>query len=271
MRRLRLLCVAALTLAALVPPAVSAAIAPGCTAARPTFVGGTIRGYPDGRAVNTHIGVVIADAAHRRLNPDGTLDTDGGYSWVDMLNPTAPASGTTDPSAVSAWGRCVSGLATSFAAEAYPKRPGGDTDKSRYGATAYYRGTFTVGQRLAVGLRLPQTWQCCGANTGGVAGYIWYAGRPVPAASVSRVRAFPLSSGSACGIEGFSAAADALGTNTRTYYRVDYLAAGQCWAPSQGYSLQLTCHLVCGKVDSNVAVRISIVRGQRPRRDVYFQ
>jgi predicted secreted Zn-dependent protease len=74
----------------------SATVAPGCTAAAPTFVGGTIRGYPDNRFVDTHIGILILDGSNRHINPDGSPNTSGGYSWIEMLNHNVAATGTTD-------------------------------------------------------------------------------------------------------------------------------------------------------------------------------
>ena len=265
-----------------VPMAPAQAIAAGCTADRPTFVGGTLVGYPDGRALDAHIGVSVGykDSAGRLhvVLPDGSPNpsTNGDYSWVDHLNPTAPATGTTDPAAQRTWGQCVWGGVTVFYAEVYPKAPVDAThdvahqrtDKSRYGSTAYYGGTVTGGQKLNVGLRAPVTWQAGGCCTGGVQGYVTYGGQPVPASSVTRVRAFP-GPGSQCGIEGYSAAADALVSATgpdRTYYKADYLAGGQCGATSQAYSLQVSA--VVGGMTRNFSRRIYVTKGSWPRVDV---
>jgi len=275
----------ALTLIGLLQ-APAAAIAPGCTAKQPTFVGGTLAGYPDGRALDAHIGVSVGyrDSAGRLhvVLPDGSPNpsSNGDYSWVDRLNPTVAAAGTTDPAAARTWGMCVWGGVTVFYAEAYPKAPVDAThdqahqatDKSRYGSSAYYAGTVVGGQRLNVALRLPVTFQAGGGNTGGFQGYITYRGAPVPAASITRVRAFP-GPGGACGVEGYSAAADQLASAAnpaRTFYRVDFLAGGRCGATTQTYSFQVTCHLVCGAVNRLFVRTVPVLGGRWPRIDVAF-
>lgn len=270
---------AALMLIGLAQSPAAAAIAPGCTAKQPTFVGGTLVGYPDGRALDAHVGVSVGyHDSNGRLHvvlPDGSPNpsTAGDYSWVDRLNPTVPATGTTDPAAQRTWGMCVWGGVTVFYAEVYPKAPSADpatqrTDKSRYGSTAYYAGAVTAGQRLNVGLRAPVTWQAGGCCTGGVQGYVTYAGRYVPASAVTGVRVFP-GVGSACGIEGYSAAADVLVSATgpdRTYYKVDYLAGGRCGAATQPYGLQVTA--VVGGVVRKFWKPVSVAAGRWPRIDV---
>jgi hypothetical protein len=146
------------------------------------------------------------------------------------------------------------------------------TDFTRYGDTAYYYGRLTIGGRNLFGLRLPTIFQQ-GGNTGGVQGYIWHAGKSVPASAVSKVRAFTQQPGPVCGVEGLAASAAALGSATnpdRTYYRTDYLSAGQCSAPWQLYSLQVTCHQVCGATDRTVALLVRVVRGRWPRVDIQF-
>ena len=261
----------------------AAAIAPGCTAARPTFVGGTIVGYPDGRALNVHIGVSVGyrDATGRLIvvAPDGgpADPTLANYSWIDYLNQFVPATGTTDPAADRTWGMCVAANVRVFYAEAYPKAPGPDlltqrTDKSRYGAAAYYAGTVTPGTRLNVGLREPVTWQAEAGNTGGLQGYITYQGRPVPVANVARIRAFP-GPGAPCGVEGFSAAADQLqgsADGLRTYYKMDYLAGGRCGATYQAYNFQVTCTAVCGAATRVFVRAIKVTKAKWPRFDVTF-
>lgn len=254
--------------AALVTPA-SAAAAPGCPAGRPTRVGGTIRGYPDGRALNTHIGLALTDRPGHLVTVDGAPA--GGYAAVFKLNPDYPPTGLATGEVN--WGTCVAATVTQAFAEAYPKRPGEITDLSRYGRTAYYRQPVTPGATVSMGLRLPVTWQADHGNTGGVHGYVWYQGHRVPPSAITRVRAFPYNSGSACGIEGYSAAADQLVASTdglRTYYLVDYLAGGQCGALTQPYSLQLDCTAVCGKATASVNLRVGVARGRWPRLDIHF-
>ena len=271
-----LLC--ALILAGLTQSPAHAAIAPGCTADRPTFVGGTLAGYPDNRALDAHIGVSVGykDAAGRLhvVLPDGSPNpsTNGDYSWVDRLNPTVAASGTDDPAAARAWGQCVWGGVTVFYAEVYPKAPGDPatqrTDKSRYGSTAYYAGPVSAGQQLNVALRAPVTWQAGGCCTGGLQGYITYAGQYVPASAVTSVRVFP-GAGAPCGVEGYSAAADQLVSAAgpdRTYYKVDYLAGGRCGAATQAYGLQVTA--VVGGVVRKFWKPVAVASGRWPRVDV---
>jgi hypothetical protein len=262
----------------LAAPASQAAVAPGCTAAQPTRVGGTIRGYPDNRYVDTHIGIQVTDVAGRTISPTGTL-VKGGYSWIEMLNNNVSATGTTDSTiATDKWGRCVTANARSVYIEAYPKRADQVpaiqvTDQSRYGETAYYGGKITPGAVNTIGLRLPATYQATGGNTGGLQGYLWHAGQYVPAGAITRVRAFTQQPGPTCGVEGLAASAEALASATgpnRTYYKVDFLSAGQCGAPYQVYSLQMTCHLACGATDRNVATLVGVRRGQWPRVDVVF-
>jgi hypothetical protein len=253
--------------------------------AQPTYVGGTINGYTDGRALDVHLGVWVGSsdatgAYVATLYPDGTpTGPDAGYSWIDKLNPTVAAGGTTDPAATNVWGACVSSAVTRFDVEVYPKAPQDPdptvpqvTDKSRYASVAYYRGAVTPGTSTNLALRVPVVYQDGGGNTGGLQGYITYNGAYVPASAITRVRAFP-GDGAACGIRGFSAAADQLTTASgpdRTYYRMDYLVAGQCGSVAQHYSLQLTCHLYCGATDRDFKSDVAIKRGITPRFDIHF-
>jgi hypothetical protein len=273
--------IAAFAAVIFVAPA-QAAIAPGCTFARPSFIGGTLVGV-DGRALDAHMGVAAGyrDSAGRfhPLKPDGSPADPamGGYSWIERLNPTLPATG--GDVGDRTWGMCVARALRTFYAEAYPKDPVDAThdpvhqvtNKERYGSSAYYAGTVTVGQKGDTLVRLPTTYQANGGNTGGLQGYITYRGHPVPTISITRVRAFP-GPGAPCGIEGFSAAADRLATGAtgRTYYKMDYLAGGRCGATYQGYSFRVTCHSVCGGGDKVYTRAISITRARWPRIDVAF-
>lgn len=263
----------ALAATAMIGAAKAAAIAPGCTATQPTFVGGTIRGYPDGRALDVALGVEITDSSHHMLWPDGSLGYAGDdYSWKEFLNTTVAATGTESSSASYRWGRCVTAKASRFYVEMYPKNTAGVTDNSRYGSASYYNGVLTPGANVEVALRLPLIHQL-GGNTGGIQGYISYSGKSVPTSAVTTVVAFTYSPGNACGIEGFSAAATVLGNGTspdRTYYKVDYLAGGQCGAPYQAYYLKLRCHLMCGAVNNLWAQTVHVVNGHWPRVDVIF-
>lgn len=287
-RRLGAVVAAAAAAVALAPSTAHAAVSPGCTAKQSTWIGGTLTGYPDNRALDAHIGVSVGykDSAGRLhvVLPDGSPNpsTVGDYSWVEHLNPTVAATGTDDPAADRTWGMCVWGGVTVWYAEVYPKAKcvactaegiaGQRTDKSRYGSTAYYAGTASAGQTVNVALRAPVTWQAAGGPTGGLQGYITHAGKPVPASALTRspgrIRAFP-GAGAACGVEGYSAAADQLATSAdglRTYYRLDYLAGGRCGAASQAYSFQVSA--VIGGVTRSYARQVSVTAGRWPRIDV---
>lgn len=252
------------------------AIAAGCTADKPTYVGGTIVGYPNNYALNAHIGTSVgyydSSGKLRIVMPDGTpnTSTQGDYSWVDRINSDLPASGA--PTGNKTWGTCVSSKVTVFFSEIYPKAPGPDpltqrTDKSTYGSSAYYSGRVSVGQRLNLLLRAPVTYQAGNGNTGGIQGYVFNGTGYLPAANITGIRAFP-GPGSSCGVEGYSAAADRLGSATnpdRTYYKLDYLAGGQCGASYQSYLIQVNTNI--GKTYSRV---VNIVKGQWPRVDIHF-
>jgi len=272
----------ALILVGLSSGTAQAAVTPGCTTDRPSYVGGTLVGVPDGRALDAHIGVTVGYKSGTRfvvLAPGGGPGDPAlaGYSWIDHLNPGVPAAGTSDPAAQRTWGMCVAANVRLFYAEVYPKAPSSDpatqrTDKSRYGSTAYYGGAVSPGQRLNVGLRAPVTFQAGAGNTGGVQGYITYRGTPVPAGNIRWVRAFP-GPGATCGVEGYSAGPDQLTTAagpTRTYYRLDYLVGGQCGAATQSYSFQVTCVSVCGAASRTFIRSIAVAKGKWPRLDVAF-
>lgn len=257
-------------------------ISPGCPADRSTFIGGDVYGIPDNRAIDAHIGVSVGykDAAGKLhvVMPDGSPNpsTAGDYSWVDRINPDVPATGTTDASATRRWGQCVWGGVTVWYAEFYPKapvdadhdQPNQVTDKSRYGSTAYYSGQVTEGATVDVPLRAPVTFEADPAgNTGGLQGYITYAGHPIPTTPKPRMRAFP-GPGVTCGVEGYSAAADqiATGATGATYYAMRALAGGQCGYPSQNYSFQVSA--VIDGVTRSFVRQVSITKGQTPRMDI---
>jgi hypothetical protein len=265
----------------------SAKIAPGCTPDKPTFIGGTFVGYPDNRALDGHIGVSVGykDSTgkfHDVIEDGSPIPNPGNYSYVEHMNSTLPATGS--DVGIRNWGRCVAPNVTTFYFEGYPKDPPDlndpkhntietqKTDKIRYGTSAYYNGTVTAGQTLNVLLRLPVTYEAGGGNTGGIQGYITYHGQYVPKENITSVRAFP-GSGVTCGVEGYSAAADSLTTSTnpnRTYYKLNYLAGGQCGATVQYYSFQMTCITVCGVARKTFVKRIGITKGLIPRFDVAF-
>jgi hypothetical protein len=263
-----------------------AVVAPGCTTAKPTFIGGTLVGSPDGRALDAHVGVSVGnrDSAGklRILTAEGTLNPTGAvdYSYIEKLNPTVPATGTSDPEADRTWGQCVAANITEYHIEVYPKDPVDPdnptapqrTNKTRYGSTAHYTGAVSAGQNVQLAMRAPVNYQSGGGNTGGVQGYVTYQGRYVPREHISRVRAFP-GPGSGCGIEGYSAAADSLLTlpsPDRTYYKLDYLVGGQCGATYQRYNLQVVCAVYCGATSKMFSRSVYVTKGKWPRLDVAF-
>jgi hypothetical protein len=168
---------------------------------------------------------------------------------------------------------CVASNVNTYFAEVYPKNPGvpgsQTTNKSTYGSTAYYSGVVSVGQRLNLLLRAPVTFQAGNGDTGGFQGYIRNGTGFISAANITGIRAFP-GPGSNCGVEGYSAAADvkiSVANPNRTYYKMDYLAGGQCGAPYQTYLIQATCS--CG-VTKHFSRNVNVVKGQWPRVDIVF-
>lgn len=252
--------------------------APGCPASRPTFLGGRIQGYPDGRAVNVLIGVNHKDSRGRTVNVDGVPCTSAGsacpagYTWTEAVNRTLSPRGSTSPQLDRTWGRCVGRAVVLTTVEVYPKAPNGLTDKVRYGAAGHFNQRLAVGGRNDILLRVPQTYQAGGGNTGAVSGVLTYRGRPVPARYVTRMRAFPATNGAACGVEGFTAAADVLrtGSTGTTYYRLDYLAGGQCGARTQRYVIQADCRTVCGAPVRAVSRYADVARGRATHVDLPF-
>ncbi len=230
------------------------AVAPGCPSDHPTAIGGSIYGYPDNYSLNAMIGFDMK-AGSRTVNKDGVPPTTPGYGYIDTVNPTLPTTGSGDLGLDRHWGRgdgtaslCVSGTIDSIYLEVYPRSPTGlggvlQTDKSRYGGSAHYRQPITPGANNQIALRLPLS-DDLGGNTGLVNGYLTYNGGPIPAADITRTRAFTLGGGPDCGVEGFSAGADELGlstSGTRTWYKIDRLAGGRCGAAAQRYSIQIDC------------------------------
>jgi hypothetical protein len=259
--------------------------AAGCDSAHPTRLGGEIYGYPDRRAVNALIGVdAKADGVqvdrHGRRRGDPRADFCAGYSWCIRVNPDVGPEGTTAPDAVRVWGAsedgCVSATIDEVFIEIYPQAKddsgGFSTNFTRYGAVCHYYQPIIPGGDNRVLLRLPVRHEL-GGNTGYVNGYITYRGGPVPDPERNLViRAFSLGRGPECGVEGFAASAEKLGqgsAGTATYYRTPPLAAGRCGAPSQRYSLQVTCKLPAGSNRRQIK-QVDIVRGRGQRIDFAF-
>ena len=278
----RLIHVAGVGLMVVLATAVSArpalAVAPGCDSNHPTFIGGPIYGYPDGRTLNALIGLDLVDSSNRKVDLNGVPCAAGGscpsgYSAVEHINPDLPPEGSTDTTLDRAWGRCASSKITTGFFEIYPKNESGVTTKTRYGAAAHYRQPIIAGTAYNILLRLPVTFEAAGGNTGMVNGYITYNGHKVPPENITRGRAFTLASGPECGIEGFSASADVKTYSASldaTYYRVAYLAGGRCGADSQRYELQIDCSSFCGQAKRTIERQIDISQGSGVRVDIPF-
>lgn len=271
MRRLVLILAAAALAVGLLPAApASAAVAPGCTSARPTSLGGPVYGS-DGRSLNVVIGIDLRDAYNRKVNPDGTVSTTAGYSYRHHVNPTIPAEGSEDRSLTRRWGStgggvlCLSAKVRSAWIELYPSTPErySKTSKVRYGGAAHHNQPLVAGGRHdSILLRTPLR-RDLGGITGSVHGYLSYQGKAIDPKNITRARAFPRTPGAQCGIEGFSASADQIAisaTGTKTYYRLDYLAGGKCGAATQRYVIQIDC--VCGGVKRTLSREVDVATGR---------
>ncbi|HZM80720.1 MAG TPA: hypothetical protein VFC19_33775 [Candidatus Limnocylindrales bacterium] len=248
-----------------------------CPSGQPTFLGGTLHGWPDDRALNALIGVDQKDSAGRKVDamgvPCGQAGSAccGGYSWCDTTNPDIPPEGSDDPALDRSWGRCVAANVVQAFIEVYPKNQAGVTTKTRYGAAAHYYQPITPRATHNIGLRLPVTFEAGDGNTGGVHGYLTYLGHRIPPENITRVRAFTHGRGPECGVEGFSAAADELGYSASldaTWYEVGFLAAGRCGAATQTYTLYWDC--VCGGVKRTQSRVVDVAKGAYPRVDISF-
>jgi hypothetical protein len=228
----------------------TAAEAAGCTR-----LTGTIKGS-DGAAVNAQIGVDL-------VSPDGQLmrvaGYDGPYGITPVnVNPGLPATGSAPKGHDLSWSTGCFGIpagAGQLAVEVYPKAPvrGRPTDKSKYGAVEIHGITAQAGT-IATNLVLPvRAGNGHQGNTGNIDGYVHYNGHPLPGADVNgnkqfKVKLWPVDTSSTCGSHGWSADSDNDWTDDPTgFFQVDALAAGQCGATSQAYTIHLECDsTVCG-------------------------
>lgn len=257
-----------------------------CKAPRDSWVGGAVVGS-DGRALNVLIGADMRDMAN-----DAKVDLDGvpcewpdggrrgsccgGYSWCFNPNTNIPASGSTDAGASRKWGRCFGGNVKSIWFELYPKNPLGKTEKSRYGSAVHHNQPVVKHGTTDVPMRLPLTYEAGNGNTGTIHGYVTCNGHaiadlPDGGSGITRVRAWSREAGTDCGIQGFSASADAKGKSASldaTYYRVSYLAGGQCNAPSQAYTVFIDA--MCGGSKQTLQKIVSVSKGTAPRVDFAF-
>lgn len=249
------------------------AVAPQCTTALPTHIGGNIYGYPDVSAINAYIGYDLR-ANGVKVDPNGNPRS-GGYTFEEWVNPTLPATGA--PVGSMTWGLCVASNITDVFLEIYPRNPSGATDRSRYGGASHYRQPIASGMDNSILLRLPVRYEVGYNVTGYVNGYITYAGRKVDPAKITRVRAFSNGSGPQCGVEGFQADADSLAYSTNpmldaTYYKIGVLAGPRCGAEtSQSYSVTIECTDVCGRAGKYAITKtIGITNGAGQRLDFNF-
>jgi hypothetical protein len=264
------------------PLAPAARAAAGCDAAHPTWIGGLIAGYPDNRAVNAQIGVVVTDSSGASVDSDGHRYGTAGahfcglYSWCDFVNKSIAVTGSTDPNADYDWGACVAANVTAMHAEVYPKINVSwyavRTDFTRYGAAAHYGQAITKGATNTIALRLPVHYEADRASgqTGSIVGYVKFRGKAVAASRITRVRAFSTGKGPQCGIEGFAPGATKLAVQSvGTYFQVSYLVAGRCGQSNQRYWLSVDC--TCDGVHKrSVSLLVYVYRGKATRQDVLF-
>jgi hypothetical protein len=247
-----------------------------CTGERPTWIGGTIFGYPDNRSLNALIGVDHKDGTGAKIDeygvPCGTAKCCGGYAWCFHVNPSLPAEGSPDATLEQKWGKCVTSKVTEAFIELYPKDPAGKTSLARYGEAAHHYQPITPGKPNDIVLRLPLAYEIDEkqGNTGNIDGYVTCAGKPVAPTDVTRVRAWSEDPGPDCGVQGFSASAHVLETDAagKTYYRIDYLAGGQCNAAFQHYRLYMDVN--CGGQKLTQKKYADIVKGKTLHVDWAF-
>lgn len=278
MRRLLLVLAAATSLLVPLAPTPALAAAPGCTAARPTSIGGAIYGYPDNRSVNVLIGIDLQNADRRKVDRDGAVSTSGTYLYRERINQSISADGSDDRTLTRTWGDpsttgvfCVSSKVKYVYLEVYPQNSKNVTTKTRYGAAAHHAQVLTAGARHDIVLRVPLRRDFPGGITGYVNGYLSYQGRAVEPSAITRMRAFPRRAGSECGIEGFTANADQLVKSTSrpaTYYRLDHLAGGRCGQATQLYNVHMDC--TCGGVKRSVVRVVEVATGKGTGLNVSF-
>jgi hypothetical protein len=272
------------------PAASAASIAPGCTAARPIKIGGTIRGFGgqfNNWSVNAQVSVDLkASGSSQKVDVDG-LPTSAGYSYYEYINPTLQPPGAasgyqttygdhgtyatkTTTSGTATGPLCVSTKVKSAWFEVYSKDPTRNTEFTYYGGAAEQSIPVKVGM-APFGLRLP-TADEYGGNTGDVNGYISYKSKPIPTANLI-IRAWPTRPGTDCGVQGFAASGTS-GVSTSqnaTYYLIKHLAGGQCNADTQTYAIHITCKApYCGPVDIPQVKNVSVKDGSKPRLDFKF-
>jgi len=231
-----------------------AAVAPSCTADRPTSLGGALYGYGgqfNNWTINALVGIDLIDANGNRVNPDGSPHPANGYPALDFVNPNLAQPGMAG-GGERTWGSnsgdgplCVSSSVKTVFLETYPKSPGGTTDKTYFGGSQHHGWVVSPGVANSYTLRL-LTNDEYGGNTGGVNGYITQGGHKVNVGTTAGTKSVTIRAWShegSCGVFGFSASADVFGPSgslDADYYRVDHLAGGQCRAATQTYDLHVS-------------------------------
>ena len=260
-------------------PAASAAVASGCSASRPTSIGGAFTAYGgrfEGWTVDAVVGMDFLNSAGQRVNIDGGAPG-AGYSIMTYLN-----RGMAEPGKATDgrrhWGDpnvdrplCISSKITTVYLEVYPHNSKDQTSKIYFGGSSDQNRKIRVGQTNTYDLRLPTNYQY-GGNTGNINGYVSYKGRPISASNLV-FRAWSHDAGTVCGVQGFSASAEQIhtsGDGKSTYYVIPNLAGGQCGQSSQLYREIVTCKNVCGASSVAKTVWVSVSKGKQPRQDIHF-
>ncbi|MDT4892743.1 MAG: hypothetical protein QOE97_1778 [Pseudonocardiales bacterium] len=256
----------------------TAAVAPGCTSARPTKIGGQIFSYPHAYSVDAFVGVGLQDANYRALKPDGSASA-GGYTYTQWVNSTLPAYGDPAKGGQRSWGPlCVAAGVHYASVEVSAAKPINRikyTDETYYGTVGeLFNVVAPAGGSYDVTIRMPeaQTLSSPAAfsqTTGSLQGYVKCgsgcgrnAGKMIPTSAISPVRAFPNARAAACGIEGEAVSADVLGPSSYPpnglFLRIDQLAGGQCGAATQSYSLRVTCSSFCSPTGARVTKTLDV-------------
>lgn len=253
--------------------------AAGCSTARPTAISGTIRGFSGeyhNWSVNVLIGIDLLNSSNQKVDVNGNVTT-AGYSYTDKVNPNLTPPGSASVldqtfGANSADGNgvlCVSSKVKTAWFELYPKKVSGSTDKTYYGGANDQRMAVKANSLNTYNLRLP-TSRSHGGNTGNINGYLSYKKHGINPSNI-QLRVFPVSTGTACGVQGFSAGAD---TNdqgsSKNYYKILNIAGGQCNAKNQKYKLIATCKSVCGSTSKTLTKYVYVENSGNPRVDVSF-
>ncbi len=262
---------------------VYAAVAPGCSASRPTAITGSITAYGGDYhswTVNVLIGIDLHNSSGAKVKPDGSTLSGSPYSYVEKVNvslapPGLPSGGERTYGANQADGNgvlCVASSVKEAWFELYPKDEDGHTVKTYYGGANDQRMPLASGTTNKINLRLPVSHAYNG-NTGDINGFVKYAGNPINPGNL-KFRVFPTTPGTSCGVQGFSAGADKNVINNdfhANYYLIKNIAGGQCGASTQTYKLIVSCiNSACGSGTKSITRDVKVGNGARPRVDIRF-